>query len=274
MSPERRRAADKREAIVELRGKRVLITGASRGLGRGMAEAFAGRGAVVALVARSESSIRELAARLGGTAHPCDLMDREQVVGLVERVEREAGPIDVLVNNAGVSHVDHMLAHSPRQIDEILQTNLVAPIQICRQVIPRMIERGGGHIVNMSSIAAILAPPGLVHYGASKAGLSHYTAGLRGEVGPQGIATTLVEIGSTATEMDDATQNYGPYKKLRGKKSEREVQMPVEQVVAAIVEAVERGRAHVRLPRAIASLGMLNEVPRRLGAMVFARLGG
>jgi short-subunit dehydrogenase len=259
---------------VELRGKRVLITGASRGLGRGMAEAFAARGAIVALVARSEGPIRELAERLGGSAHPCDLMDREQVVGLVERVEREAGPVDVLVNNAGVSHVNHMLEQTPREIEEILQTNLVAPIQICRQAIPRMIERGGGHVVNMSSIAAILAPPGLVHYGASKAGLSHYTAGLRGEVGPRGIGTTLVEIGSTATEMDDATQNYGPYKKMRGRRSERDVQMPVEKVVDAIVEAVEKGRPHVRLPRSIASLGMLNEVPRRLGQAMFARLQG
>ena len=237
-----------------------------------MAEAFAAKGATVALVARSEGPIRELAERLGGTAHPCDLMDREQVVWLFERVEREAGPVDVLVNNAGVSHVNHMLEQTPQQIDEILQTNLVAPIQICRQAIPRMIERGGGHIVNMSSIAAILAPPGLVHYGASKAGLSHYTAGLRVEVGPRGIGTTLVEIGSTATEMDDATQNYGPYRKMRGKRSEREVQMPVEKVVGAIVEAVEKGRAHVRLPRSIASLGMLNEVPRRLGQAMFARL--
>jgi len=257
---------------MELGGKRVLITGASRGLGRGMAEAFAREGAKVALVARSEGSIKELSERLGGTAHPCDLMDDAQVLGLVERVEREAGPIDVLVNNAGISFVAHMLDNTPEQIDQILRTNLLAPIQICRQAIPRMIERGGGHVVNMSSVAAILAPPGLGHYAASKAGLSHYTAGLRVEVGPRGIGTTLVEIGSAATEMDDQTQSYGPYRKMRGSKSNREVQMPVEKVVDAIVSAVRHDRAHVRLPRALASLGMLNEVPRRLGQAVFARL--
>jgi short-subunit dehydrogenase len=257
---------------MELRGKRVLITGASRGIGRELAPAFAREGAKVALVARNESSIKELARELGGTAHPCDLCDPDQVIGLVERVEREAGPIDVLVNNAGVSYVEDMLKQTPAQIQEILQTNLVAPIQLCRQAIPRMIARGGGHIVNMSSVAAILAPPGLVHYGASKAGLSHYTAGVRQEAGRQGIGTTLVEIGSTATSMDDATQNYGPYRKMRGKKSEREVQMPVSQVVDAIVDAVKHDRRHVRLPRALASLGMLNELPRRLGQLVFDRL--
>jgi len=238
-----------------------------------MAEAFAREGAKVALVARSESSIKELAERLGGTAHPCDLCDLGQVLGLVERVEHEAGPIDVVVNNAGVSHVHDMLEQTAEQIHEILQTNLEAPIQICRQAIPRMLERGGGHIVNMSSIAAILAPPGLVHYAASKAGLSHYTAGVRQEVGRKGIGTTLVEIGSAATQMDDATQNYGPYKKMRGSKSEREVQMPVEKVVDAIVDAVKRDRRHVRLPRALASLGIFNEIPRRLGEIAFSRIG-
>jgi len=257
---------------MELRGKRVMITGASRGLGRGMAEAFAREGATVALVARDAASIEALAKELGGTAHPCDLTDREAVVGLVERVEREAGPVDVLVNNAGISFVAHLLENTPEQIEQILQTNLVAPIQLCRQAIPRMIERGGGHVVNMSSIAAIIAPPGLVHYGASKAGLSHYTAGLRVEVGDRGIGTTLVEIGSTATEMDDQTQAYGPYAKMRGGKSNREVQMPVAKVVDAIVEAVKTDRKHVRLPRTIASFGMLNEVPRRLGELLMRRL--
>lgn len=259
---------------MELRGKRVLITGASRGLGRGMVEAFAREGAVVALVARDADALRELAEKHGGTAHPCDLMDREQVLGLVDRVEREAGPVDVLVNNAGVSHVKHMLDNPPEEIEQIIQTNLTAPVLITRQILPRWIERGGGHVVNMSSIAAILAPPGLVHYGASKAGLSHYTAGLRVDLAGKNIGTTLVEIGSAATEMDDATQAYGPYQKLRGKRSVREVQMPVAKVVDEIVDAVKHDRRHVRLPRAIASLGMLNEVPRRLGELLTSRLGG
>ena len=257
---------------MDLQGKRVLITGASRGLGRGMAAAFAREGAVLALVARNEAAIQELAKEHGGTAHPCDLMDREQVAGLIDRVEREAGPIDVLVNNAGVSHVKHMLDNTPEEIEQIVQTNLTAPMVITHALVPRWIERGGGHVVNLSSIAAILAPPGLVHYGASKAGLSHYTAGLRVDLAGRNIGTTLVEIGSAATEMDDATQDYGPYRKMRGKRSVREVQMPVERVVDAVVDAVKNDRRHVRLPRAMASLGMLNEVPRRLTELMARRL--
>src|SRR5437764_14692949 len=87
---------------MELRGKRVLVTGASRGIGQALAERFAAVGAQVALVARSEGAIKELADRLGGTAHPTDLGDRDQVTGLIDRVEADGGPVDVLVNNAGV----------------------------------------------------------------------------------------------------------------------------------------------------------------------------
>jgi NAD(P)-dependent dehydrogenase (short-subunit alcohol dehydrogenase family) len=87
---------------MELRGKRVLITGASRGIGESLAHAFAGAGGTVVLVARTKDALRSLAAELGGTAHPADLSDPTQVATLVNQIEDEAGPIDVLVNNAGV----------------------------------------------------------------------------------------------------------------------------------------------------------------------------
>src|SRR6266566_349809 len=90
---------------MELAGKRVLITGASRGIGQALAERFTAAGARVALVARSEGPLKELADRLGGTAHPCDLCDPVELSGLIERVEADGGPIDVLVNNAGVDNV-------------------------------------------------------------------------------------------------------------------------------------------------------------------------
>src|SRR5882724_9488194 len=89
-------------AAMELRGKRVLITGASRGIGEGLAQRFAAVGAHVALVARSADAIEKLAADLGGTSHPADLADPTQVATLINHVEDEAGAIDVLVNNAGV----------------------------------------------------------------------------------------------------------------------------------------------------------------------------
>jgi short-subunit dehydrogenase len=258
---------------MQLEGRRVLVTGASKGIGRGLAKGFAQAGAVVALVARNAAAIEALARECGGTAHPADLSDRDQVAGLIERVEREAGPIDVLVNNAGLSHIDYVLHQTPAQIDEIFATNLLAPVHLCRQAIPRMLERGAGHVVNISSIAAVLSPPGLVHYGATKAALSHYTACLRQDLRGLPIGLTVVELGSVPTDLDDQTQAYGPYRALRRRlrKSERDAddRVPVEVVVRAVVDAVLHDRRHVRLPRSLAPLAMLTEAPRRVSEWIF-----
>jgi uncharacterized protein len=149
---------------MELRGKRVLITGASRGIGESLAHAFAGAGATVALVARTKDAIGALAAELGGTAHPADLSDPMQVAELVGRVEEEAGPIDVLVNNAGIGSPAAFTDAPDDDLRQVTQVNYLAPAELCRQIIPRMLGRGGGHIVNISSLAGCSALPGLVSY--------------------------------------------------------------------------------------------------------------
>jgi uncharacterized protein len=254
---------------MEIRGKRVLLTGATRGIGRTLAERLASEGARLALVARSEGALRELAGTLGAAAFPADLADPAQVDGLVARVEADGGGIDILVNNAGISNVDHALRQSPASIEAVIRTNLLTPIHLCQQAIPRMIERGGGHIVNMGSIAGFMPPPGLVHYGASKAGLAQYTAGLRVDLRGTPIGLTLVQIGSTATEMDDATQNYAPFRRLRGKRSLEEVRIPLAQVVDAIVDAVRHDRRNVVLPGWMRPLAALVEVPRRFLELMF-----
>ncbi len=259
---------------MQLARRRVLITGASRGIGRALAEGFAESGASVALVARSEGPLRELAARLGGTAHTADLTDPTAAASLVRRVEDEAGAVDVLVNNAGVSHIEYFLRQTPEQIEQIYQLNLLAPVRLCRELLPRMIERGRGHVVNVSSLAAVMVTPGLVHYGSSKAGLSHYTAGLRQELRGLPVGVTLVELGSVPTEMDDQTRDWAPMRAFlerqrRGDKPARDDRVPIETVVRSVVEAVQHGRPHVRLPRALALLSMLTESPRRVSSWIF-----
>src|SRR5436305_3169508 len=102
---------------MELAGRRVLITGAARGIGQALAERFTAAGARVALVARSEGPLKELADRLGGTAHPADLCDPEQLAGLVERVEADGGPVDVLVNNAGIDKAGFLVDMSADDVD-------------------------------------------------------------------------------------------------------------------------------------------------------------
>jgi NAD(P)-dependent dehydrogenase (short-subunit alcohol dehydrogenase family) len=112
---------------MELRGKRVLITGASRGIGEAFAHAFTGAGATVALVARTEDSLRALAAKLGGTAHPADLSDSTQVATLVQRVEDEAGPVDVLVNNAGIESTAGFADAPDDELRRVTEVNYLAP---------------------------------------------------------------------------------------------------------------------------------------------------
>ncbi len=257
---------------MELAGKRVLLTGASRGIGRALATRLRTEGAELALVARSPGPLEALAAELGAAAFPTDLASPDEVRGLIGRVEEKAGPLDVLINNAGVSIVGYALDQDEADIEALFRTNLLAPIQLCQEAIPRMLERGGGHVVNVGSIAGVMPPPGLVHYAASKAGLAQYTAGLRLELRGLPVGLTLVQIGSTSTEMDDKTQAYGPYARLRGKRSVQEVRIPLERVVGDIVAAIRQGRRNVVLPANLRPLTGLVELPRRAMELVFRRI--
>lgn len=250
---------------MDMRGKRVLITGASRGIGESLAHAFAEAGATVALVARTKDAIHALAAELGGTAHPADLSDPTQVDGLFNQIEEEAGQIDVLVNNAGIGP-PAAFTDGPDHLREITQVNYLAPAELCRQAIPRMLGNGGGHIVNMSSLAGVGVMPGLVSYCVSKAAFSHFTAGLRAELRGLPIGTTLVELGPIPTELSAGFHDYEPTSQSfrRFYQTRLMVDVPREKVAKNVVKAVRKGRRHVRIPKRTAPFLMLSEVPRRV----------
>src|SRR5258708_26249773 len=127
---------------MELTGRRVLITGASRGIGEATARAAAAAGAKVALAARSEAALKELAAEVAGTAHPTDLSDPEAVAGLVAEVESDGVPVDVLINNAGVDMGGAFIDTSPEDLEQLYRVNLLTPVQLCRKVLPGMLARG------------------------------------------------------------------------------------------------------------------------------------
>lgn len=251
---------------MELRGKRVVITGASRGIGEAIAHSFAAAGATVALVARSEDRIRSLASELGGTAHPADLADPADVAGLIARIESSAGPVDVLVNNAGLDSTAGFTDAPDDELRNVTEVNYLAPAELCRQVIPGMLRRGGGHIVNISSVAGSAVFPGLVSYSASKAALSHFTAGLRADLRGLPVKTTLVELGPVPTDMLADINHYEPSKRSfeRAYRLRLTVDVPRETVAAKVVEAVRRNRRHVRLPKRTAAFPLLTEVPRRM----------
>ena len=203
-----------------LRGHRALITGASRGIGEALARAFAAAGASVSLLARSEDALQALARQLGGSADVADLSDPGQVAGLIDRVETTHG-LDVLVNNAAIDSAVGFPDVSAEHLRTVTQVNYLAPAELCRQVVPRMLLRGGGHIVNMSSMGGGVAFPGNIAYSASKAALSQFTAGLRADLRGLPIRTTLVALGTVRTDMLAESERYLPiarsYRRLTGR---------------------------------------------------------
>jgi short-subunit dehydrogenase len=258
---------------VDLRGKRALITGASRGIGEALARHFAEKGVHVALVARSASAIEKLAAELGGTAHVADLADAAQVTSLIARVEDEAGPVDVLVNNAGVAPTSGAIQDWARDdLEQIFRVNLLSPADLCRQVIPGMLQRGRGHIVNVSSLAGVSVFPGLAAYSSTKAGLTQFTAGLRADLKNTPIGTTVVELGPVPTDMLDSADHYKPtadsFKRFY--RLQLLVDVSKDVVAADVVTAVEKARRHVRHPKRAMVFPALAEAPRRVGELLLA----
>ena len=255
---------------MDIRGKRVLVTGASRGIGESTARAFAAEGATVALVARSKDAIERLAEELGGSAHYADLSDASQVAGLIGRLEADGGPIDVLVNNAGLESTDSIWRAPDEELQRVTQVNYLSPAELCRQAIPLMLRRGGGHIVNVSSVAGSVVFPGLVSYAASKAALSHFTAGLRADLRGLPIGTTLVELGPVPTAILAKAKDYAPTDESfqRFYRTHLTVNVPRETVARKVVEAVQRGRKHVRAPKRNAAFPIFAEIPRRTAELL------
>lgn len=260
---------------MQLRNARVLITGASRGLGRSIAQVVAERGADVALVARDGAALEILAKELDGKPYPTDLSDPAAVETLIDRVEAD-GPVDVLINNAGLDHVGLLPDSSAQSVREVLQVNLAAPMELSRSVMPRLVSRGRGHIVNVSSMGALSITPGLTLYGTSKAGLSQFTHGLRQELRGTPVGTTLVQLGSVKTDMIDNIREFGPTRRVierfeRWRMQPREALDPVF-VGNAVADAVERRRKYVNLPRQIVVTAALTELPRRLSEVLITGL--
>ncbi|QLL06824.1 SDR family NAD(P)-dependent oxidoreductase [Mycobacterium vicinigordonae] len=258
---------------MRLTNTRALITGASRGLGRSIAEVLAQRGAEVAVVARDGAALNLLAKELGGKAYPTDLSDPAAVEALPDRVEAD-GPIDILINNAGLDCCRLLPDTSAQEVRDLLQVNLLAPMELCRQLMPRMVDRGRGHIVNVSSVGAVSVSPGVTVYATSKAGLSHFTAGIRQELKSTLIGTTLVQIGAVKTDMLDGIKQFGPARRAI-ERSQRMHMLPREDlepvvVAEAIADAIERNRRYVTLPRRIAASAIMTELPRRMSAAMLA----
>ncbi|AGL15496.1 oxidoreductase [Actinoplanes sp. N902-109] len=179
-----------------LQGQRVLVTGASRGLGEAVARHFAAAGATVLAVARSTPP-----ADLPATFIPADITSEDGVATLARRVLDEVGGIDVLVNNAGATTGEMPTLNRPDSAWRAdLESNLLGAVRLDRALVPGMVERGSGVVVHVSSIASHLPQRGDISYAAAKAALNAYSRGLAEEVGAHGVRVVCVLPGFVATE--------------------------------------------------------------------------
>ena len=252
---------------MDLSGKRVIITGGSRGIGEAIARSMAAKGAKLALVARNAELLATVAASMpGAVAVPCDLSDPAQVDGLIARCEAAlGGPVDVLVNNAGIDEVGMFADASAEDVRRIHQVNLLTPIELCRQALPGMRQRGSGHVVNVSSMAGCGAFAGMSLYASTKAGLTNFTGILRLELRKTPIGTTIVELGPIPTDMLTHANECPPVERsfTRMRRIQLLPDVPKERVAREVVSAVESGKQTVRLPKRAALFPMARAYPQR-----------
>jgi NADP-dependent 3-hydroxy acid dehydrogenase YdfG len=190
---------------VSVEGLTALVTGASRGIGACVAERLAEEGARVWLMARSEGDLTALAARVGGTALPADLADEASVWDALDRLQDELGGAPALVvNAAGVFGLAPVAAETVADFDRHIQVNLRGAFLVVRALLPAMLQRGDGLIVNVGSVAGRRAFPGNGAYSASKFGLRGLHEVLLEEVRGTGVRATLLEPAATDTSLWDS----------------------------------------------------------------------
>jgi short-subunit dehydrogenase len=250
---------------VQLGGARVLVTGATGGIGGAIARALQAQGAHVIVSGRRRDALEELAAGLGGSAEVlvADLAERDAPRELAEA----AGAVDVLVANAALPASGRVEDFDHDEIDRALDVNLRAPVQLTRALLPGMLARGRGHVVFVSSLSGKAASPRSGIYSATKFGLRGFASGLREDVEPKGVGVTVVFPGfvSDAGLFADSGVKLPRWVPTR----------TPEQVAAAVVRGIETERAEIdvaplgmRVGTRIAGLAPVTaaRVQRRLGS--------
>ena len=192
---------------MNLNGKSAIVTGSTKGIGRAIAEALVREGMSVCISARREDEVEQTVAELsrlgegGVTGAVCDVRDYEEVKALIEHTVAEFGGVDVLVNNAGIGIFGRVEDISPEDFRAVLETNLHGIFYCCHEAIPQMKNRGGGYIINISSLAGTNAHPQMAVYNASKFGLNGFSEALMQEVRHDNIKVSYIMPGSVNTKF-------------------------------------------------------------------------
>lgn len=229
--------------------KVVVITGASSGLGAELAKAASSKGFQLVLLARRldrlEKLQKELAAGSGSVrVFQADVADRQAI----ERVFTEIGVIDVLINNAGVGYFTWAHEAKPEETGQMIDVNVKGLIACCEQVIPQMMQRGNGHIINIASQAGKMATPKSAVYAATKHAVLGYTNSLRMELGRAGVLVTAINPGPIATPFFDQADPDGTYVKNAGR-----FMLDPKKVAQKTIEIIGCPIREVNIPRWMAA---------------------
>lgn len=253
-------------------GMRAFITGASRGIGAALARELAGGGLVVGLAARSAPELDALVAELPGSGHvalECDVASRASVEAAVARFVAQAGGIDLLVANAGITHYEPFMTAPLEAAERMTQVNFLGTLYTVHAGLEPMLAARSGHVVVVSSGAAFRSFPSAAVYGATKAAQRAFAEALRHELDGTGVSLTTVYPGEIATSLHDHEKERMPAWYRGGPDA-----APAHELAKAVVKAVDADSRALAYPPIVRLLGILNNTAPRLGDAFLRRLRG
>jgi NADP-dependent 3-hydroxy acid dehydrogenase YdfG/uncharacterized protein YciI len=234
--------AERLEAARKLQGRVALVTGASSGIGEATAVALAREGANVALAARRVERLEALAERLAregaeGAPFRADVAQEREARSLVDRVRERFGRLDIVVNSAGVMLLAPVAEATSDQWRRMIDLNLLALMHVTQAALPGMKRAGGGHIVNIASLAGRIANPGASAYAATKFGVVGFSEAVRREVYKDAIRVTVIEPGVVATELGEHIDNVAAKQGLKDRLASMDA-LRADDIAAAVAYAV------------------------------------
>lgn len=247
---------------------RVVVTGASRGIGRAIAQAFAERGCQVGLVARSGEELNELAAALPGSGHralPADVGDRDEVA----RAIADFGRVDVVVANAGVAHYGPFRDMDLDKVERMTRVNWLGTVYTVAAALPGMLDQARGHIVVVSSGAGLRSFPWAAVYGATKSAQRGFAEALRHELSGTGVSLTTVYPGEVESHL-----HAHEYDSMPDWYQGKEKAAPAEPLARAVVKAVEDDERAVYYPPLVRLLRVVHGVSPKLADRMLKTMRG
>ncbi|WP_125778966.1 3-oxoacyl-ACP reductase FabG [Pseudoalteromonas rubra] len=191
--------------LFDLTGKVVLVTGASRGIGKAIANAMVAQGAKVAGTATSEGGAEKISEYLGdnGKGYKLNVTDAESIEATLLAIKQDLGDVDVLVNNAGITRDNLLMRMKDQEWDEILDTNLSSIFRLSKAVLRPMMKKKSGRIINIGSVVGTMGNAGQANYAAAKAGVIGFSKSMAREVASRGITVNVIAPGFIQTDMTD-----------------------------------------------------------------------